>query len=628
MRRLFSFLETRMKLDVHIEKSSLLNNITHFFSKEDAYIQELLQNARRAEASRVDAKIDTKAGTLTVTDDGHGITDPQSLLTNGKSDWAEAIKEETPAGMGFYSVFKVGSRASIRSKRFLLEMDLGELKQGKQAMLTESLPKVNGTSVTVHSTWQKLLQDDKLTEHAKDAAIRRWKKQATYMPFSTKITVDDKTESVEACDPRKKPDKLILRSEHPWGHVDVAEDRHAAYDERFLLVSQGVAVNMEKHLPLDRHEIDYSLGMVIHCRPGTVNFTLPDRDNLINDGKLNEFIEDVKEALLASAINTAKHSTDKERRKHLASLVYALDLARAMELPEDLQTIQCTTANGYVSHLPKAEIAKQIKNGALVFTCDVDERQLLQFLAQDILMPSNRHEPLLKKMFPDIKLVKDYHIHVSKDPRGQTLWHADTVKLRFDNGEKRELPPVKEASVLARPEFDESLKACDFDKAQKCEHDFVVIHSCEDEVGLPDLESWHDYYDEDMSYEEADNLWRTGQQNTDIIATWQGIPRHGLTLCEFSTLLHDKLKVKRGSYLIFTDMDLEPWDNEMTIGKATVLIKYDGDPTRVVKLLPEENRLRVGSETTIPGDPVEEDEEEVEVEENPVGEEIPAEVTK
>lgn len=587
-----------MKLDVQIEKASLLNNITHFFSKEDAYIQELLQNARRAEASRVEVRIDTKHGTLTVIDDGHGVSDPQSLLTIGKSDWAEAIKEETPAGMGFYSVFKLGSKASIRSKRFLLEIDLGDLKQGKQATLTESLPKVSGTVVTVHSSWRKLLDAKELDQHAINAALRRWKRQAQHMPFTTTITIDSTTEIADAFDPRKKPEGLILRAERLWGHVDAVLKQSAGYDERFVLISQGVSVNAEKHLGVDRHSLSHPLGIDMNCKPGTVNFRLPDRDGLIDDDKLKAFFTDARSSLVLSAIEAATISTDKERRKHLASLVYALDEQRVLELPEDLQTIEFVSDNGYVETLARAEIAKRMRDGRLVFAEDVDERQLLRFLGRDVLMPFSRHRQLFSLMFPDAKLVTDFQAHVSPDVRGETLWRVDKVKLRFGEKESRELKPVKDIAVLARPEFGETLKAHDSDKHNKHDHDFIVVHSCEGEVGEPDLEPWHEYYDEDMSYEEADDLWRTGNQNLEIVSTWQGIPRQGVTLSEFTAILYDKLKVKRGSYISLRDADIEPWDNQMTVAKATVVIQHDGQPTRVVKLVPEDDRLRVEGETT------------------------------
>ena len=49
-------------------------------------IQELMQNARMAGASRID--IDVHGDTVTVTDNGHGILHPEALLTYGMSTMA------------------------------------------------------------------------------------------------------------------------------------------------------------------------------------------------------------------------------------------------------------------------------------------------------------------------------------------------------------------------------------------------------------------------------------------------------------------------------------------------------------------------------------------------------------
>ncbi len=105
-------------LCVRADASSILRNILNYFSDNFACIQELLQNARRAEASEVRVEIDTRAGAVTVTDNGHGVIDPEDLLNIGKSEWNEGVRAERPAGMGLFSVFKLGGFAEVRSGRW------------------------------------------------------------------------------------------------------------------------------------------------------------------------------------------------------------------------------------------------------------------------------------------------------------------------------------------------------------------------------------------------------------------------------------------------------------------------------------------------------------------------------
>jgi glucose-6-phosphate-specific signal transduction histidine kinase len=67
-------------------------------------INELLQNARRAGATRVDVALTRNDRVLlAVTDDGIGIADPATILTLGESRWNDDISaREDPAGMGVF----------------------------------------------------------------------------------------------------------------------------------------------------------------------------------------------------------------------------------------------------------------------------------------------------------------------------------------------------------------------------------------------------------------------------------------------------------------------------------------------------------------------------------------------
>lgn len=68
---------------------------------------ELFQNARRANATRVTITTTLLDGTSTIKieDDGSGIDNPQTLLSLGESSWPEATSDaEDPAGMGFFAL--------------------------------------------------------------------------------------------------------------------------------------------------------------------------------------------------------------------------------------------------------------------------------------------------------------------------------------------------------------------------------------------------------------------------------------------------------------------------------------------------------------------------------------------
>jgi K+-sensing histidine kinase KdpD len=90
---------------------ALLDKADRLFGNDDEGIWiEVLQNARRAGATTISISIEESAPdadvcTATVEDNGRGITDFQTLVTLGHSEWTEDTQaSEDPAGMGFFSL--------------------------------------------------------------------------------------------------------------------------------------------------------------------------------------------------------------------------------------------------------------------------------------------------------------------------------------------------------------------------------------------------------------------------------------------------------------------------------------------------------------------------------------------
>ena len=82
-----------------------INRVGDFFDATISTItNELLQNSRRAGATRVDVTINA-VGRIKIADDGAGIADPKTILAFGLSQWNPTTAEsENPAGMGLYSL--------------------------------------------------------------------------------------------------------------------------------------------------------------------------------------------------------------------------------------------------------------------------------------------------------------------------------------------------------------------------------------------------------------------------------------------------------------------------------------------------------------------------------------------
>lgn len=115
---------------VAADASSVLRLMAATFSNANKAVLELVQNGRRAGASRIE--IITTENTLTVVDDGSGIDDFGNLLAIAKSGWNEAIqKDESPYGAGFLSALFAAEHLSVSSR--------GKTMRGKTADIIERL---------------------------------------------------------------------------------------------------------------------------------------------------------------------------------------------------------------------------------------------------------------------------------------------------------------------------------------------------------------------------------------------------------------------------------------------------------------------------------------------------------
>ena len=92
-----------------------IGKVSRFFdASSEQIIGELLQNARRAGATKV-AVTCPREDTLRIVDDGAGIADPRSVLAFGRSGWDEGtVAAEDPAGMGIFSLARRRARIASR----------------------------------------------------------------------------------------------------------------------------------------------------------------------------------------------------------------------------------------------------------------------------------------------------------------------------------------------------------------------------------------------------------------------------------------------------------------------------------------------------------------------------------
>lgn len=105
---------------VEVNEANLVKNLKFAFSNFSTFLVELIQNSRRAGATRVEISLDGKD--LTVVDDGHGIENFQNLFTIAESGWNHQTRSiENPFGMGFTSALFACERLTVESRGQRLE---------------------------------------------------------------------------------------------------------------------------------------------------------------------------------------------------------------------------------------------------------------------------------------------------------------------------------------------------------------------------------------------------------------------------------------------------------------------------------------------------------------------------
>ena len=87
-------------------------------------ISELIQNCRRAGATRIDINFDKDSNTLQIQDNGSGVSNFENLITLSDSGWSDATcSNENPFGMGFFSTLFAAKQVIIESNGKSLIID-------------------------------------------------------------------------------------------------------------------------------------------------------------------------------------------------------------------------------------------------------------------------------------------------------------------------------------------------------------------------------------------------------------------------------------------------------------------------------------------------------------------------
>ena len=143
-----------------VNEKNLFRTMKHIFSTSTTVLAEMMQNSRRAGATKVEFTIDAEARRITVTDDGCGLGDFNNLLQLCESGWNESVMlTDSPFGMGFFSVFFACDQVVVRSRGKRMAANLDDIQSKRElVVINDQQPVQAGTVIEMHGVAQKLLE--------------------------------------------------------------------------------------------------------------------------------------------------------------------------------------------------------------------------------------------------------------------------------------------------------------------------------------------------------------------------------------------------------------------------------------------------------------------------------------
>ena len=261
-----------------VNEKNLVRNLKYAFSNKATVLGELMQNARRAKASKIEFTME--GNVLTVVDDGIGITNMQNLLTIGESGWdAETLAEEKAFGMGWLSCLFAAQHVTVESRGKLLKFDVNDAIDFRQIEVKDAPAKsVSGTRL--------VLAGFEMNEHAVKAALSE---KAKGFP----ITVSFNGEELE------RPYTLTSRDDAftAVGHVSIRglhfghEDEELFTSRHMIMFLQGLPINGSSSM-CTRYDI------IVHLDSKRFAGRMPDRDKLVDEKEVIDEVDSVVKTLI------------------------------------------------------------------------------------------------------------------------------------------------------------------------------------------------------------------------------------------------------------------------------------------------------------------------------------------
>ncbi|MEZ8028578.1 ATP-binding protein [Enterovibrio norvegicus] len=273
-------------IELHVDENSLINNLQYLFASSARVINELMQNARRANATCVTITVNTEKNMMSFVDDGQGISDFQNLLSIGQSGWNEDVALEQPYGMGFTSCLFCCEEIEVHSKGQSFRANTKQILDRECIELTPSQCD-DYTDICLHNYDITFPKNGSCFR----VDIRSYVTQISKgLPIDVKLIVDGENVVINA------PDSLrALEKNTDYNKVALSCGTLFVRKNTFPQLKNVCSYLQGLPIKLDSERRDISKVTAIVHFDSDIKARLPDRDVLIEEEQYQTIVKDTLE---------------------------------------------------------------------------------------------------------------------------------------------------------------------------------------------------------------------------------------------------------------------------------------------------------------------------------------------
>ncbi|MBT9520424.1 MAG: ATP-binding protein [Dechloromonas sp.] len=349
-----------MQIQVRINEEGALRNQRYAFTDRFTLVSELLQNARRAGAMRIEVDYDAGTQILVVQDDGGGLDDFQKLLSFHESGWDDATSaEERPFGVGFSKCLYAATRCIVTSRHQRVDIDTAAAL-AKASIDVESMAEaVTGTRIELHGV---------------DLPELGSRIETLCLGFPVEVLFNGKPLT------RRFAVANLATMASPMGTVHLTGTRDGKFSYNALVFLQGFCVMKPNYGSFDEAN-------VVHLDSRQFMARLPDRDKLIDEDVQSKRINAELAACWRQTLEVAKSQLCPER--FVAIYYEAMRAWGQLDLLNDLDVLPVELFDEIVDYPIQDDDRSYVRQVAVAPTRQVVESGEVTLVSLDWLGDDN-----------------------------------------------------------------------------------------------------------------------------------------------------------------------------------------------------------------------------------------------